>query len=108
MGNAARDLGRQFLEPSPGWPELYWIEVPSDDGDIKIPMFLPHLFVDSLVCQEEWKLDEDSLLLQWLKKLFAEQELQEDPATLVPLTIWGDAVPFTKKDSLFQVTACMG
>ena len=102
--NAARDFTRRFLKPLDDWPPAYWAKVPLDDGEVvELPFFLPHLYVQSQALKEEWALAPGSTLRKSLEQLFAEQGLDEDVGKLVPLALWGDGVPFLKKDSLFMV-----
>ena len=101
--NAARDLARRFKKPLDKWPAPYWAKVPMEDGEVELPFYLPHLYVHKMVSQLEWRLPEDSALLSSLRSLFREQKLQGNPSELIALAVWGDGVPFVKKESLFQV-----
>ena len=64
--------------------------------------FLPQDIVDMLVEDKlDWQIEEGSALHTYLTPILV--HLGEDPAAVVPLPLWGDGVPFTKKTSMFQV-----
>ena len=74
--------------------------LPFEEDLIKIPFALPHDFVQKqIVGRLEWQVEQGSFLEKFMAS-------RVDPVQdFVPLSIWGDAVPFTKEASLFQVSS---
>ena len=104
MQNASRDLLRRFLEPNEHWPSIYVVKLPfldiAEEVDIDIPIYLPHELMEvamNLVDVEPLSAQANS----WFRMVLSELDLPE--SEVVPLSLWGDGVPYTKTGSLFQV-----
>ena len=100
--NAARDLGKKWLQASEDWPQPYMVELPFEHGLEEITFLLPHELVQLQVKEKvPWKLEPGTPLHDWIGKVLAEKS--ESIKEMVPLTLWGDGVPYSKTDSLMQV-----
>lgn len=102
--NLARDLGRRIFNADAG-PPLYWVDMP--DGG-RIPVILPH---EALAWFLAEGLPEAAPALVPPAGTKASEVLHEVCGTLgldarktTPLALWGDAVPFSKKKSVFVLT----
>ena len=102
LKNAARDLTRRLLEPNQAWPVMYVAALPFQDEPVDIHFHLPHELVEALD-DGKWKLQ--GHFATWYHQLLDQLELVGQD--VVPLTLWGDAVPYTKSSSLFQVWGCV-
>ena len=102
--NASRDLLRRFLQPNAKWPAMYMVKLPfldvAEQVDFEIPVFLPHELVHIAMNLDDLQ-PLNCQLQSWFRNVVAEINLPEDE--VVPLTLWGDGVPYTKTGSLFQV-----
>ena len=104
LKNAARDLRRRFLTENPNWPELYYAEIAYGEDSVQLPFYLPHAYASSQVMmQEEWAMEPGSRLCTWVQSQLDQQGIPDRAEQLLALNLWGDGVPFSKKNSLFQV-----
>ncbi len=108
--NASRSLLRLWTQGTSKYPEPYWCEVPMwDDAEscnsiVEMPMILPH----ELVAYAIGQVGLPALLPKpgcYLGKVLHDwcTELQCSLEETVPLSLWGDGVPFSKKHSLNMV-----
>ena len=81
------------------------VQLPFDEGTFhQVSFYLPHELVHKLMAPKgDWAPPENSKLQQYMAKLLTEVGLEEQQGDYIPLSLWGDAVPFTKGASLFQV-----
>eukprot|EP00971_Amphidinium_carterae_P350315 6491485-Amphidinium_carterae.1 len=99
--NLARDLNRRWLAPAAQWPELYMAKLPTDEGEWDIGFHLPHHFVQKEVFgQATVQADMQKYRRSTLASLSVAEDHHEE---YLPLSLWGDSVPFTKEMSLFMV-----
>ena len=78
---------------------------PFDEGTFhQVSFYLPRDLVHNLMApKSDWAPPENSKLQQYMAKLLTEVGLEEQQGEYIPLSLWGDVVPFTKGASLFQV-----
>ena len=102
-GNLSRDLGRRLLDEE-SFPPLYWARM--EDG-VEMPVMLPH---EAL----RWYIEEvysapahpTSGLSAQAGALHSTTcgKLSLDPDSTWAIALWGDAVPYSKKRSVFVLT----
>lgn len=110
-GNMARDISRQLLRKLPKGVQPYWFELPLWNKDlnttsvVSYPLLLPHeLLADHMMKLGSKTVCAKRQLMSWdIVQTFA-VECQCPPELVVPMGLWGDGVPFKKKDSLEMLT----
>ena len=114
--NSARDLMRRILKNC-HYPALYWAEVPLRDPEAAsgtagtrtaaYPFLLPHEVLAHLASSPSWATPvatpgETPSLYNWFRKMC--RPLGLSPSQTIPVGLHGDGVPFSKTDTLEQLS----
>ena len=114
--NSARDLMRRILKNC-HYPALYWAEVPLRDPEAAsgtagtrtaaYPFLLPHEVLAHLASSPSWATPvatpgETPSLYNWVRKMC--RPLGLSPSQTIPVGLHGDGVPFSKTDTLEQLS----
>ena len=71
-----------------------------------ISQSIPQVFLLVIALQNAWQVPREpdcACLRRWLAKTFEGLDAAESWDEYIPLAVWGDGVPYSKKESLLQV-----